>query len=146
MAANTLTAEEIKILVIRTMLECVDKGSDTMRKQLKELERTKYNLNTLVGVIGAHSELTLGDAVVNTVTSANRFLYAREMVHLLANYPAIFMEADIRYKRRKISQALYAQKDKRLISRRVGVYTVWGLPGSKRVWRRPTKVVVRMLL
>lgn len=130
----SLSAREIKMLIIKAVIDMAEGGVDSLRSQYRELAGP--GLQGIDRVV-RESYLTrdlwegmrLADAVVVAVTKATRCVDARGVLELLRDHPHIAREPDERYKRRKISQALYGQKGKALRSYEIhpGVF-VWGLP------------------
>lgn len=128
----SLSRSQIQALIYQAMIDMAEGGLDRVREKYAEALRdsglTKGN-SAVHPKRKVVSDEPLSDAVVTAVTKADRFIDARMVLDLVRDNAVIESEPDERYKRRKVSLALYGQKDKVLKSIKTddGKY-VWGLP------------------
>lgn len=128
----SLSRSEIRIMIYQALLDMAEGGIDRVRAKyaeaLSEVDgRGKSSLNRTKAKVVENEPLS--DGVVTAVIKADRFIDARTVLDLVRENAIIQAEPDERYKRRKVSLALYGQKDKALVSIKAddGRY-VWGLP------------------
>lgn len=128
-----MNAREAELIALRACLRFMKGGEREVLDRIAELEAAapKASLWDTMGHGGRWKDApTLGDAVVKAVRNAGKFVTARAVVEELWDFPPMMEEPDARYRRRKVSQALYVQSTKNeLVSRKPDKTTYWGLPG-----------------
>ncbi len=125
----SLSRKEIQAIVYRAVLDLAEGGIDRVRDKIKEFEGQQGEIQFPVATGRELDREPLSDAVVTAVIKADRFIDARAVLDLVRDNSVVAQEPDERLKRRKVSLALYGQKNKGLRSVKTdeGKF-VWGLP------------------
>lgn len=123
-----MTRSEVQLLILKTLQEANSKGAEWVTQELAKLGAGQWEGDDAKPIPEFLNHVTsLSEAVVKAVGEAGHFVTARTVAKMVGMFPLVLMESDQRMKRRKVSQALYTQKDKTLISVKMPHSTMWGL-------------------